>query len=96
MPEKVAARWFSARRLTMQGLKPSDYYLYKSMKEFFQFDMRGLVVLGLRNLYSDAHDPITRQRILTLAAQIQQEDLDQEQQRPEYRSFNDLMRTPQD
>ena len=89
-PEKEKSSWFNSRRLTMRGLKPSDYFLYKSEKEFFDFDMRQLVVLGLRWIYAGFHEQEMRNMILALANQIKAEDLDLEKQRPEYKKLTQL------
>jgi hypothetical protein len=91
MAENVAVR-YTARRLTMQGLKPTDYFLYKEGKEFFNFDMRQLVVLGLRTVYAGLHGQITREQILNMAASIYGENMDQEplETRPTYREFSKI------
>jgi len=83
--------WFSSRRLTCQGLKPSDYFLYKQEKAYFDMDMRALFVLGLRIIYSLSHDPVQRERILSLARTIKTENLDKEKDRPEYTFFQQVM-----
>ncbi len=76
----------------MAGLKPSDYFLYKSMCQFFEFDLRDLVVLGLRYLYASAHDSSKKEQILQLAQRLKEEDLDIEpQDRPIYTDFTELM-----
>ena len=86
-----SSTWHSSRRLTCQGLKPSDYFLYKQEKDYFDFDMRELFVLGLRSIYSLCHDPAQRERILTLARTIKTENLDKEKDRPEYTFFQKVM-----
>jgi hypothetical protein len=91
MAEK-AATWYTARRLTMQGLKPTDYFLYKEGKEFFNFDMRRLYVLGLRVLYAGLHGQISRDQILTMANTVFGENMDQEdpETRPTYKEFSKI------
>ncbi len=89
--EKVPSTWFTGRRLTMQGLKPSDYFLYAQMKTFFNFDMRQLFVLGLRYLYSSAYDEVQREKIRAVANMVCQDDLDIEKDRPTYVAFQKLM-----
>jgi hypothetical protein len=89
---KVKPVYYS-KRLTCPGLKPSDYYLFRSIRDYFNYDMRELVVLGLRYLYSNAHDPVQREKILYLANEVHAENLDVEDSadRPDYHSFPALM-----
>ena len=72
--------YIALRSLRMPQLKPSDYSLFKDMREFFGYDMRQLVVLGLRWIYAGYHEPGMREMIMTLAQQIQHEDLTVQQE----------------
>ena len=83
--------WVNTKRLYMQGLKPSDYYLYDQERKFFDFTMRALMVLGLRFIYSAASDPQQRSNLIHLANEIHQEDLDFETNRPVYKEFSKIM-----
>lgn len=85
--KSMDATWFTSRRLIMRGLKPSDYFLYKSEKDCFNFDMRQLFILGLRWIYAGVHEKNMRDMIFELANTIRLEDLDKEIDRPEYKDF---------
>lgn len=79
---------YIAKRLNMPGLKPTDYYLYASEKAYFGFDMRQLVVLGLRMVYACAGGQITREQMLNMASAILNENLDKEApDRPVYQEL---------
>ena len=80
------------RRLSFPGVKPSDYFLFKEIREYFQCDTRQLVVLGLRLIYSGFHDPRFREVILEIAKQVLQDNLDTEDRatRPNYTGLKDI------
>ena len=80
----------SGRSLRMPGVKPSDFFLFKEEKEYFDFDMRELVTLGLRWIYAGWHSKEMREMILSLAATIRQEDLDIQQSPIVYERFKDI------
>ncbi len=88
---KEKKEWFNTRRLTLPGLKPSDYFLFKECKEFFSFDTRQVLVLGLRIIYAAFHDPRFREMVFHIAKTVKAEDLSQEQQRPTYTTFSQLL-----
>ena len=48
---------FNYKRISFPGMKPSDYFLFKEIRNYFQMDTRQLVVFGLRVIYSALHDP---------------------------------------
>lgn len=85
-------KFVNYKRLSFPGLKPSDYYLFKEVREYFQCDTRQLVALGLRLIYSGFHDPRFREVILEIAKQVLQDDLDKEDKatRPNYTSLKDI------
>ena len=80
----------SGRSLKFPGLKPSDFYLLTQEKEYFSFDMRELVVLGLRLIYSGWHRSDIREMIVHLASEIAQEDLNVQGTRIEYKKFREI------
>src|SRR5262245_26723912 len=92
---------FQNRRLSMPGLKPSDYYLYATEKEFFKkhtgaatFDLRSLAVVGFRLIYAGFHDARVREMILEIVKQVSQDDLDHEDSatRPIYKTLEEITR----
>lgn len=75
----------------MPGLKPSDWYLCSQEMEYFNMNLRQLVVLGIRFLYASQHDPVLKEQIARMAAQVYAEDLDlEEEDRPVYQEFKSL------
>ena len=71
------AKYISAgKTLRCAGLQPSDYYLFKSLREYFDFDMRQLLTLGDRWIYAGMHDPKMLAMIQQLAVAVKQADLD--------------------
>lgn len=66
----------SGRSLRMPGLQPTDYFLFKETRQYFDFDMRQVVVLGLRLTYAMFHDKALRNMILEIAQQVKMDDLD--------------------
>ena len=81
--------------LTCPSLKPSDYYLFKEMKTYFNCNMQELLVLGIRLIYAGAHDPTFREWIINFITQIKQENLNYEtkESRPEYKKFSQVMKS---
>lgn len=79
------------KRLWMPGLKPSDYYLYNSMQQYFGFNMRQLFVLGNRLIYAGARHPEFREWILRMAAEVYAENLDVQTEKVEYEDIAKLM-----
>jgi hypothetical protein len=90
--EKVKKYPFLRKTLNMPSLKPSDYFLYDQERKYFDFDMRELVVLGLRVIYACQHGQISRDQMLDFALQIKVEDLDLEDSRtrPTYTEFSKI------
>ena len=87
---KVKNFSIAGRTLKMAGLKPSDYFLFKQEREYFDMDMRELVVLGLRWVYAGWHDPVMREMIKTLAIGVKKDNLDVQVERIEYKEFGKI------
>jgi hypothetical protein len=83
--------------LKLPGLKPSDYFLYKSIRDYFfpytssTSSTREVFVLGLRLLYAVWHRPDLRDMVITLAGHIQQEDLDRDLESLVYKSLLEIV-----
>lgn len=88
----MSGKVWNIKRLNMPGLKPSDYYLFNQEKEYFNFDMRQIVVLGLRCIYAGLHGQITAEQIKDMAYKIINEDLDREEKdtRPTYHNIHEI------
>jgi len=80
------------------GLKPSDYFLFKSIRDYFfpyhaeLSNTRQVFVLSMRFLYSKWHDPSCRDSILQLAEIINSEDLDKQLEHITYKSLQDIIK----
>jgi hypothetical protein len=83
--------------LKLPGLKPSDYFLYKSIADYFfpythsVSRLRQVVVLGVRLIYAIWHRPDLREMVIALAGQIQQEDLDRDLDSVVYKSLLEIV-----
>ncbi len=73
MPSKYES---AGRTLRCAGLQPGDYYLFKTIRAYFAYDMRQVLTLGLRWLYAGMHDPAMAKMIEQLAIEVKQADLD--------------------
>jgi hypothetical protein len=81
----------AGRTLRMPGLKPSDYFLFKEARAYFQYDMRQLFTLGLRLIYILMHNPGLREQILIpLSGEIANEDLDIQKEKVVYVEFSKI------
>ncbi len=80
------------------SFKPSDYFLFKSIRDYFfpyhkdLSNTRQVFVLSMRFLYSKWNDPSCRESILNLAEIINHEDLDRKLERVEYRTLQDIIK----
>src|SRR5438552_3498715 len=83
--------------LKIPGLKPSDYFLFKSIRDYFLpytpsiSNTRQVFVLGIRLIYTCFYDPVLREKIFTLAERLQHEDLDRQLEHIEYKSLQDII-----
>ena|SRR2546423_5248112 len=83
--------------LKVPGLKPSDYFLFKSIRDYFFpytpsiSNTRQVFVLGIRLIYTCFHDPLLREKVFTLAQQLQHEDLDKQLEHIIYKSLQDII-----
>src|SRR6266571_4735268 len=80
------------------SFKPSDYFLFKSIRDYFfpyhkdLSNTRQVFVLSMRFLYSKWNDPSCREEILSLAEIIQHEDLDRQLESVIYKSLEDILK----
>ena len=77
-PDRYAS---AGKTLRCPGLQPSDYYLFKTERAYFNFDMRQLLTLGLRCIHAGMHGTITAEQIKEIAADIANADLDKNDSR---------------
>ena len=79
------------------GFKPSDYFLFKSIRDYFfpyhseLSNTRQVFILSIRFLYSKWYDPACRESILQLAEQLQHEDLDKQLEGIVYKTFQEII-----
>lgn len=72
-----AAR-FTAKRLHMEALPSSDYYLYTMIREQLDLDsLRQTFIVGLRLTYSIGHDPNLRPILLNILGEVRETNLDE-------------------
>ncbi len=90
MPEK-ADQSVLRRKLTMPGLKPTDFFLFAQAKKHFDMTMRQVFVLGIRLIYTCFADPLLRDRVLYLAHQVQYDNLDKDEVYLQYRTYDQLL-----
>ena len=83
----------AGRSLKCPGLKPSDYFLFKEIRQYFGYDMRQVLVLGLRYLYAAWHDPLQREAILSIATTLNTENLDIQHESITYTPFHAIPHT---
>lgn len=88
--KKIKSNWISGRILRIPGLKPSDWYLVQQIREYFSFDLRQVLVLGIRLIYAGFHDPHIKRSILILATQVKAENLDVQEEKIEYKKLKDI------
>ncbi len=83
--------------LKLPGFKPSDYFLFKSIRDYFfpytpaLSSTRQVFVLGLRIIYTCFYDPLLREKVFALAETLQHEDLDRQLEHIEYKSLQDII-----
>ena len=80
----------SGRTLKMPGFKVSDYFLFRSARDYFSMDMRQLFTLGLRFLYTAMHNEQMKEVLLNLATEIKNENLDIQGTKVVYTEFKDI------
>ncbi len=70
-------RGISNRTLKLPGLKPTDYFLFTQIRDYFGLPgLRGVLVFGLRWIYSSWHDKELREKMRVIARSVLEEDLD--------------------
>src|SRR6266705_2218838 len=94
MEQKKKKYFIAGRSLRMPGLKATDFYLFQQEKEFFDMDMRALVTLGLRFIYSGWHREDCQDMLRVLATQIHAEDLDAQEEFIHYTPLRDIVPSP--
>lgn len=77
--------------IKLPGFKPSDYFLFKQIRDHFVLDTRRTFVLGLRVIYAAWHDPVMREMVLTLATQVQHEEMDKQVENVVYKEFKNIV-----
>ncbi len=83
--------------IKLPGFKPSDYFLFKSIRDYFFpytpsiSNTRQVFVLGLRLIYTCFYDPVLREKVFSLAEQLQHEDLDKQLIHIEYKKLQDII-----
>ncbi len=79
------------KRLSLPGLKPTDYFLFKNLRDTYQLDTRQILVIGLRWIYAAHHEEYLKTMVKSIITQVQNEDLDQEAEpRPIYKELRNL------
>lgn len=67
----------TAKRLHMEHLPSSDYFLYTMMRQQLDLDsLRQVFVCGLRLMYACGHDPALRQILLNVVGDVRSTNLD--------------------
>jgi hypothetical protein len=90
--ENPGVNYSFQRTLKMQGLMPTDYFLYKEIRDHFGFDnIRTVLIFGLRWIYSCCYDPVLREKMRVIAGVVQKENLSEHKEMT-YNSISQIVK----